>query len=74
MDISLGHVVLLVAAALVALALFRYLKLIVHLAVVLGKLILIAVAAFIVVYATGIWRPDLSPLVWLLGKLMDWVR
>jgi type IV secretory pathway TrbL component len=69
MDISLGYVLLMLGAVVVACLLVRYMKLIIHLAVLFGKLALIALAAFVVVYATGIWRPDLAPLLWLLGKL-----
>ena len=70
MDISLGHVVLALGGVLVACLLFRYLKLVIHLLVVLGKVLLVTLVAFVLVYATGIWRPDLSPLVWLVSKLL----
>jgi hypothetical protein len=69
MNISLGHVVLAVAAVVVAFLLFRYLKVIIHVVVLFGKVALLALAVFLVVYITGIWRPDLSPLLWLISKL-----
>jgi len=69
MDISVSHVLLVLGGVIVACLLLRYLELIIHLAVLFGKLALGAMAVFIVVYATGIWRPDLTPLLWLLGKL-----
>jgi hypothetical protein len=35
----------------------------------LAKVFPLALAVFVIAYATGIWRPDLSPLVWLFREL-----
>jgi hypothetical protein len=70
MDISLGHVFLALCGVVVACVLFRYLRFAMHLVVLAGKLGVVGILAFVVVYASGIWRPDLSPVVWVLSKLL----
>jgi hypothetical protein len=71
MDISPVYVVLTLAGLLVGCLIFRYLKLVIHIVVLLAKLVPLALAAFAVVYLTGLWRPDLSPLLWLISKVLD---
>jgi hypothetical protein len=64
-------VILTLVGLLVGCLIFRYLKLVIHIVVLLAKLVPLALAVFAVVYLTGIWRPDLSPLLWLISKLWD---
>jgi hypothetical protein len=69
MKITLGHVVLALGGVLVVSLVLRYLKIVIHVVVLFSKVAVLALAVFVVVYVTGIWRPDLSPLLWLISKL-----
>jgi hypothetical protein len=69
MDISPVFVVVAVGVVLVGFLLLRYVKAAIHVVILTGKVVGIAVVAFALVYALGIWRPDLSPLMWLISKI-----
>jgi len=69
MTISLFHILLALGGVVLVFVLFPYMKLIVHALMLSGKIAGFALIAFVVLYATGIWRPDLSPLFWLISKL-----
>jgi hypothetical protein len=69
MGISVVQVALVLAGVLLLFVLARYLRLAIHLLILLGKVAVPALGVFAVVYAVGIWRPDLSPLFWLISKI-----
>ena len=69
MNISPVFVVVAVGVVVVGCLLLRYVKVAIHVLILTGKVAGIAVVAFALVYATGIWRPDLSPLMWLISKV-----
>jgi hypothetical protein len=69
MGIWLIYAVLAVVGILLAFVFLRYLKVTIHVIIVVGKVLGLAIVAFVIVYALGIWRPNLSPLLWLISKI-----
>ena len=73
MSISLVHVVLAVSGLVLAFLFFPYIRIVVRGLIWLGRVAVFALVAFAVVYATGVWRPDLSALVRGISKLWEFV-
>jgi len=73
MSISVVHVVLALGGVVLAFLIFPYIRIIVHGLIWLGRAAVFALAAFVVLYASGVWRPDLSALLPLISRLREFV-